>query len=116
MNGRVELVNGRYALTPNPVSGGMADVYRAADMMEGARTVAVKMFRRGELEDEILREAFSREVRALRELKHRAIVEMLDSGVDGVTGRFFLVLEWLPTSLEIVRQRRFDQGWDSFYE
>ena len=60
----------------------MSEVYPAFDLASGAKKVAVKLFRKGEIEDDILKETYEREVRALKELKHPSIVELLDSGVD----------------------------------
>src|SRR5438046_1973128 len=44
---RPRFVNDRYALAPNPRSGGMALVYRASDMLDDNRQVAVKVLRHG---------------------------------------------------------------------
>lgn len=79
---RVLIVNGRYALSPTPKIGGMADVYEATDVLEGHRKVAVKLFRQGHLQDDILEESFKRETQALKELKHPGIVDLLDAGMD----------------------------------
>lgn len=40
------LINGQYALAPNPKRGGMADVFQASDLLQGARKVALKLFKR----------------------------------------------------------------------
>lgn len=58
---------------------------RQATHVEGDRKVAVKLFRYGAIEDEVLAESFRRETTALRELRHPNIVELLDAGVDGDT-------------------------------
>lgn len=113
--GGVEIVHGRYALQPKPISGGMADVYHGNDMLQAGREVAVKIFRKANLEQEILAEAFRRETRALTDLKHQSIVELYDSGLDIERDQFFLVLEWVPEDLAgYIRQHPSD-GWDSFY-
>ena len=93
------IINDRYALSPNLRSGGMADVYQAIDMKEGLRQVAVKVFKHGQIEVDILVESFRRETQALRELKHPSIVELFDSGRDKQTGEYFLVLEWMERDL-----------------
>lgn len=111
----VKLINGRYALDQNPRSGGMSEVYPAFDLGSGARKVAVKLFRKGEIEDDILKETYDREVRALKELKHPAIVELLDSGVDKESSSLFLVLEWMDSDLSSLGKAPLSSGWDSFY-
>lgn len=108
------LVNGRYAIEPPARLGGMAEVYKAYDVIE-SKHVAVKLFLRGGIEDEILKEAFDREVRALKELRHPSIVELLDSGIDGSTGNHFLVLEWMESDLAGLKVVPGFAGWDSFY-
>ncbi|MEQ9486628.1 protein kinase domain-containing protein [Coleofasciculus sp. F4-SAH-05] len=80
------LINSRYALSPNPHSGGMAEVYQANDMLANGRQVAVKLFTQRNIEEEISAESFRRETQALQELKHPGIVELLDSGKDENTG------------------------------
>ncbi|MBM3238840.1 serine/threonine protein kinase [Candidatus Poribacteria bacterium] len=113
---QVRLVNERYALAPNPISGGMANVYRANDMHEEGRQVAVKLFEHGHLEEEILAEAFKREVQAYKEVKHPGIVELLDSGIDEETGYPFLVLEWMNSNLSEYVKESPPEGWDTFAE
>lgn len=115
VSGTVKLVNGRYALDQKPRVGGMSEVYPAFDLTRGAAKVAVKLFRRGSIENAILRETYDREVRALKELKHPSIVELLDSGIDQETKSPFLVLEWMPTDLAAYGKMPVSEGWDSFY-
>ncbi|MBZ5664210.1 MAG: protein kinase [Acidobacteriia bacterium] len=92
----------------------MAEVYKAYDVHE-SRTVAVKLFQQGAIEEEILKEAFDRELRSLKELRHPNIVQLLDSGIDKATGKQFLVLEWMDSDLSNRTERPAYQGWDSFY-
>lgn len=110
------LINQRYALDPNPRSGGMADVYKAIDMQSGLKQVAVKIFKHGTLEEDVLKEAFKREMNALKELKHPNIVELLDIGTDEETGHYFLVLEWMERNLQDVIKETQPEGWDDFAE
>ena len=112
----VRFINDRYALSPNPHSGGMADVYRARDYEQEERLVAVKLFKHEQLEPEILAESFRRETQALKELKHPGIVELLDSGVDQETGHHFLVLEWMEKDLATLLKEAPPDGWDSFWK
>ncbi|MEG4985786.1 AAA domain-containing protein [Microcoleus sp. BR0-C5] len=110
------LINDRYAISPNPRSGGMADVYQASDMLDDLRRVAVKEFKHGQIEADILAESFRRETQALQELKHPGIVELLDSGKDETTGNYFLVLEWMEKDLATLLKESPPDGWDSFWK
>ena len=112
----VRLINNRYALSPKPRSGGMADVYRARDYEKDEQLVAVKVFKHGQIEDEILKESFRRETQALKELKHQGIVELLDYGKDDITGEHFLVLEWMDKDLATLLKESPLEGWDSFWK
>ena len=109
-------INDRYALSPNPRSGGMADVYRARDYNQEERLVAVKEFKHGRIEADILAESFRRETLALQELKHPGIVELLDFGKDETTGNYFLVLEWMDKDLLTLLKESPPDGWDSFWK
>ncbi|MBD2482837.1 serine/threonine-protein kinase [Planktothrix sp. FACHB-1365] len=109
-------INDRYALSPNPRSGGMAHVYRARDYNQEERLVAVKEFNRGQIEADILAESFRRETLALQELKHPGIVELLDCGKDETTGNYFLVLEWMDKDLLTLLKESPPEGWDSFWK
>jgi serine/threonine protein kinase len=112
----VRFINDRYALSPNPRTGGMADVYRARDYDREERLVAVKEFKHGQIEADILAESFRRETQALQELKHSGIVELLDSGKDEATGNYFLVLEWMEKDLATLLKESPPDGWDSFWK
>ncbi|MEG4998123.1 AAA domain-containing protein [Microcoleus sp. B4-D4] len=112
----LRLINDRYAISPNPRSGGMADVYRARDYDREERLVAVKEFKHGQIEADILAESFRRETQALEELKHPGIMELLDSGKDETTGNYFLVLEWMDKDLATLLKESPPDGWDSFWK
>ena len=112
----VRFINDRYALSPNPRTGGMADVYRARDYDREERLVAVKEFKHGQIEADILAESFRRETQALQDLKHPGIVELLDSGKDEATGNYFLVLEWMEKDLATLLKESPSDGWDSFWK
>ncbi|WP_242055407.1 MULTISPECIES: serine/threonine-protein kinase [Nostocales] len=112
----VRFINNRYALSPKPRSGGMADVYRAIDYEQEELRVAVKLFKHGQLEGDILEESFRRETQALKELKHPGIVELLDSGKDESTGEYFLVLEWMEKDLATFLKESPPEGWDYFWQ
>ena len=71
-------------------SGGMGHVYRAVDRLSGDR-VALKVLHGSAARRPV---RFEREIQALAELRHPAIVRYVASGVTG-TGAPFLVMEWL---------------------
>ena len=110
------LINYRYALTPDPKQNGMGEVFQAVDVDNNMRPVAVKIFTKGKIEEEISAESFSREVSALKELKDPHIVELIDSGIDQDTGHNFLVLEWMQKDLLQVLKQSPVEGWDSFWQ
>ena len=97
---RPRLLNSRYALPANYKSGGIADLYKATDLQNGSQPAAVKLFKEGEFETEIIAETVSREINALKELKHQNIVQLLDHGIDEDTTRNFIVMEWIDYDLE----------------
>ncbi|MDC0674501.1 serine/threonine-protein kinase [Nannocystis radixulma] len=85
-----EVVGDRFILEYHAGTGGMAEVYRAADRATGD-AVAVKMLaqRRG-----AERARFEREAEVLAELRHPAIVRYVARGLVP-SGEPYLVMEWL---------------------
>ncbi|WP_367129290.1 serine/threonine-protein kinase [Saccharothrix sp. HUAS TT1] len=81
------LVAGRYRVLESVGVGGMAEVYRAEDVVLG-REVAVKVFRPGW--DDTARHRFEAEVRTLAGLSHPGLVPVHDAGTGGDTP--FLVM------------------------
>ncbi|MDL5052661.1 AAA domain-containing protein [Oscillatoria laete-virens NRMC-F 0139] len=114
-NPSVLTINRRYVLSEPPHSGGMADVYQAVDLQDNFRRVAIKVFKHGRLEEEILAESFRRETQALQELKHPHIVELLDSGIDPETEHYFLVMPWVERQLLELLTESPPEGWDDFW-
>jgi serine/threonine protein kinase len=110
------IINDRYLLLSNPRMGGMADVYKATDDRKEGCQVAVKVFKHGQIDVDILAESFRRETQALRELKHPSIVELFDAGIDKQTGEYFLVLEWMERDLAALLNKNPLEGWDSYWE
>ncbi|HEX6204735.1 MAG TPA: AAA domain-containing protein [Solirubrobacterales bacterium] len=92
------ILDGRYALPDDFRNGGMARVYKAADLQEGSRIVAVKILKK-KLDDRVAALAFERETQALLNLSHPNIVEMLDAGRDPETNDRYLVFEWMEKDL-----------------
>lgn len=108
-------INGRYVLSENPYSGGMADIYQAADIKDNFKRVAVKLFKHGYIKEEILAESFKRETDSLRELKHPNIIELLDSGMDSEVGHYFLVMPWMESNLLSLLEKEPIEGWDTYW-
>lgn len=113
---RPRILNARYALPSDFKSGGMADLYKATDLENGNQLVAVKLFKQGLFEAEIIAETVLREINALKELKHPNIVQLLNHGIDDETNRSFIVMEWIDYDLEEWLEKNSLGGWDDFYE
>lgn len=73
-----DLLGGRYRLVAPIASGGMADVWRARDIVLD-REVAVKLLRENVAGDPVVAERFRREARALARLTHPNIVPVYDT-------------------------------------
>lgn len=117
---KLVLANDRYVTRGKPRSGGLAQVYCAADTETGD-TVAVKVFRATGEPDDIVEESFRREVQALSELKHPGIIRIRDSGRDDAEGLHFLVMDWVEQDLkakylEASAQQPAFPDWDSYYQ
>ncbi len=110
-------INGRYVVSSPATEGGMADLFRAFDI-ENRQEIALKLFKSGFVEDDILAESFRREIAALQELIHPNIVTLFAHGTDVALGRHFLVLEWVDSNLRthLGDKGKEVAGWDSFYE
>lgn len=96
------LLDGRYQLHERVGEGGMAQVYRAEDVILG-RTVAIKMMRT----DADVLAASARahsEVKALATLNHPSLVTLLDARIEPGRARY-LVMEFVqgPTLAERLR-------------
>ena len=111
----MRMLNNRYALIGQPVGGGMSEIYAAYDLENNGTKVAVKLIQHSALGDTVLKETREREIRALQGLKHPAIVELCDVGVDSTTGNSFLVLEWMDSDLQKQLSIRPYEAWDAFY-
>jgi tRNA A-37 threonylcarbamoyl transferase component Bud32 len=97
------------------MQGGMAEVYKATDLLDEGQTVAIKMFRQDILSDALTIEAFRRETESMRNCVHSNIVRLLDSGVDQETKRHYLAFEWMPENLDQWLKRESFRDWDQFY-
>ncbi len=98
------LLNNRYQIEGRIGSGGMAEVYRARDLML-ERTVAVKLLREDFSRDPAFRERFRQEAKAAANLSHPNIVTIHDFGFDDQ--QIFIVMEYIPgTDLKTILESR----------
>jgi serine/threonine protein kinase len=112
----MRLIADRFLISGAARKGGMSEVYPALDTHNEGVKVAIKLYAHGSIEDDVLREAYERELRALTDLQHPNIVRLLHSGCDEASGQHFLVLEWMESDLFTQWQANLISGWDSFYE
>ena len=105
----------RYLLQEQIGQGRMSTVYLARDQAADEAPVAVKILNANH-PSEIRHEVFRRETAAHRRLNHPNIVGLHHSGTLGDNERFYLVMDYLPYSLEEYlkgeiqdRIRNFDQ-------
>ena len=89
----------RYELEESIGAGRMSSVYRARDVATGGSLVAVKVLDT-QHPDRIKNELFRRETAALKLLRHQNVVSLLQSGWSDAAECFYLVLSYLPHSLD----------------
>jgi serine/threonine-protein kinase len=87
------LLNKRYQLLDPLGTGGMAQVYRARDLML-ERFVAIKTLRADYSADPAFQARFRQEAKAAANLSHPNIVTVHDFGFD--QGQLFIVMEFVP--------------------
>ena len=87
------LLNNRYQLLERLGIGGMADVFRARDLML-ERSVAIKIPHETYSDDNAFQDRFRQEARAAANLSHPNIVTVHDFGFDH--GQLFIVMEHIP--------------------
>ena len=98
------VLNNRYQLLERIGTGGMADVFRARDLML-ERSVAIKVLHETYSDDAAFQARFKQEARAAANLSHPNIVTVHDFGFDN--GQLFIVMEHIPGKdlKTILRQR-----------
>lgn len=98
------VLNNRYQLLERIGTGGMADVFRARDLML-ERTVAIKVLHEHYSNEQGFQERFKMEARAAANLSHPNIVTVHDFGFDN--DQLFIVMEHIPGKdlKTILRQR-----------
>ena len=87
------LLNSRYQLLERLGVGGMADVFRARDLML-ERSVAIKILHETYSDDNAFQDRFRQEARAAANLSHPNIVTVHDFGFDH--DQLFIVMEHIP--------------------
>lgn len=110
------MIASRYAEIANTRRvGGQSEVFKAADLDQGGRTVAVKVI--PATSDDINRIYFERETTALRRLSHPNIASLLDSGIDAESGLYYVVLDWVGQTIKNWLAAFPDPpGWDDIAE
>ncbi len=99
-----DLLNQRYQLLERLGSGGMAEVFRARDLML-ERSVAIKVLHADYSSSQEFQERFRQEARAAANLSHPNIVTVHDFGLDN--GQLFIVMEHIPgTDLKSLLRKR----------
>lgn len=99
-----DLLNQRYQLLERIGSGGMAEVFRARDLML-ERSVAIKVLRADYSSSREFQERFRQEARAAANLSHPNIVTVHDFGLD--RGQLFIVMEHIPgTDMKTLIRKR----------
>jgi serine/threonine-protein kinase len=98
------VLNNRYQLLERIGTGGMADVFRARDLML-ERSVAIKILHEKYSDDKAFQERFRMEARAAANLSHPNIVTVHDFGFDH--DQLYIVMEHIPGKdmKTILRQR-----------
>ncbi|NWG33922.1 MAG: serine/threonine protein kinase [Chloroflexi bacterium] len=98
------VLNNRYQLLERIGTGGMADVFRARDLML-ERTVAIKILHEHYSNEHGFQERFKQEARAAANLSHPNIVTVHDFGFDN--DQLYIVMEHIPGKdlKTVLRQR-----------
>src|SRR5215208_3694099 len=97
------LLDARYRIDAVVGSGGMSTVYRAFDTVL-ERPVAIKLMHRDIARDSDQLERFRREARAVAQLNHPHIVQIIDAGEEGTTP--YIVFEYVEGETLKARIRR----------
>ena len=89
----IEILNDRYELIEHIGTGGMADVYKAHDLILD-RLVAVKILKAQFSDDIEFIKQFNREAQGAAKLSHQNIVSIFDVGEKN--GKHYIVMEYVP--------------------
>ncbi|MCL4531033.1 MAG: protein kinase [Chloroflexi bacterium] len=103
-NGEGRLLNNRYQLLERFGTGGMANIYRARDVLLN-RNVAIKVLRDDHEHNPDFEAQFRNEAQSVANLSHPNIVTVYDFGFDN--GQPFIVMELVPgTDLKSLLRKR----------
>lgn len=108
-----DIVDHRYEIIGEPISGGMSLVYKVKDVISDTY-FAIKTPKDFGLEPEELL-PFEREQQALGKLHHNHIIRLEHAGKTE-NGMPYLVLEWLPSNLASLISNSKPMTWKIFYE
>ena len=97
--GKRRVIDERFVLGDRIGNGRMSSVFVASDRAASDDEVAVKLLNT-QHPDEVKRELFKRDTSALRRLRHENIVGLRHSGWSASEQAFYLVLDYLPYSLD----------------
>jgi serine/threonine protein kinase len=106
------LFEGRYEFIDTPKLGGMSIVQKVRERDSGL--IRALKCARDDVDPRISQASFDAELRALSSLKHKNIVVAYDQGITA-DRRPYLVLEWLPETLEDISLELGGMTWDVFY-
>ncbi len=102
-------LDGRYEITARIGEGGMADVYRATDVVDN-KTVAVKILKKEFAENEEFLRRFRNESKAIAVLSHPNIVKIYDVGFSERIQ--FIVMEYIDgITLNEYMEQQGQLGW-----
>lgn len=102
-------LDGRYEITERIGEGGMADVYRATDVVDN-KTVAVKILKKEFAENEEFLRRFRNESKAIAVLSHPNIVKIFDVGFSERIQ--FIVMEYIDgITLNEYMEQQGQLGW-----
>ncbi len=101
-----DLIADRYKLLNKVGAGNMSTVYEGVDIRIGNRTVAIKLLNTAH-EDNLKQELFRRETKALEQLEHPNIIDVLDYGWSEEHKCYYIVREYISrTLLDIIEAHK----------
>ncbi|MBR3269251.1 MAG: Stk1 family PASTA domain-containing Ser/Thr kinase [Oscillospiraceae bacterium] len=104
-----KMLDGRYEITERIGEGGMADVYRATDVVDH-KTIAVKILKKEFAENEEFLRRFRNESKAIAMLSHPNIVKIFDVGFSERIQ--FIVMEYIDgITLNEYMEQQGQLGW-----
>jgi len=97
------ILNNRYQVIKSIGSGGMGQVFQAADLRDNGKVVAVKTIGYEQSSLNLIKH-FKNEFRIMKQLDHPNLVKAYDFGFDRKNKLYFLVMECLDgQSLEVIK-------------